>query len=192
MEKYNTEENEEYLLKSNLLGITNLEKLEEAEAFSFSIRALQIEQGSYKIEGFTLNSFLDLHKHLFQDIYTFAGQFRNVQLMKGTTRFCQFQHLHSYATGLFQQMIDEAPWNSHENAAKRLAFFKSELNMLHPFQEGNGRTIRIFLQAFALSKRVIWSYDHLDRENYLKAMIHSVTDNTLLAELFIKTISFSK
>ncbi|HWI48923.1 MAG TPA: hypothetical protein VNU45_11940, partial [Rummeliibacillus sp.] len=72
MEKYNTEENEEYLLKSNLLGITNLEKLEEAEAFSFSIRALQIEQGSYKMKDFTLNSFLDLHKHLFQDIYAFA------------------------------------------------------------------------------------------------------------------------
>ncbi|MFJ8263363.1 Fic/DOC family protein [Rummeliibacillus sp. NPDC094406] len=192
MEKYNTEDNEEYLLKTNLLGIQNLDQLEEAEAFSFSIRALQIEQGSYTIGDFTLNAFLDLHKHLFQDIYTFAGQFRDVQLMKGTTRFCQFQHLHSYSTDLFQQIIDEAPWNSLDNTAKRLAFFKSELNMLHPFREGNGRTIRIFLRAFALSKGIIWSYDHIDREYYLKAMIHSVTNNALLEELFLETIKFAK
>lgn len=192
MEKYNTEENEEYLLKTNLLGIKDLKQLEEAEAFSFSIRALQVEQGSYIINDFTLNDFLNLHKHLFQDIYTFAGQFRNVQLIKGNTLFCQFQHLPSNATDLFKQLIAETSWNSLEEAAKRLAFYKSELNMLHPFREGNGRTIRIFLRAFALSKNIVWSYDHINREQYLKAMIHSVTDNTLLEELFLKTILFAK
>ena len=49
-------------------------------------------------------------------------------------------------------------WNSLDEAANRLAYFKSELNMLHPFREGNGRVIRIFIRAFALSKGVQWEY----------------------------------
>jgi cell filamentation protein len=188
MAKYNEFENDDYLLKTNLLGMTDFADLEQAEAFTFSIRATQIEQGVYNITAFSLTNFVGLHRHLFQDIYSFAGQFRDVQLMKGSTRFCQVQFMDAYASNLFTQLDIEPNWDSLEHAAKRLAYFKSELNMLHPFREGNGRTIRIFLQAFAKSKRFLWTYDKIDRDEYMQAMIRAVTSEDFLVKLFLDTL----
>lgn len=188
MAKYNEFENDNYLLTTNILGMTNFAELEQAEAFTFSIRATQIEQGSYNILAFSLTNFVELHHHLFQDIYSFAGQFRDVQLMKGTTRFCQVQYMDAYSSNLFTQLDSEPGWDTLEYAVKRLAFFKSELNMLHPFREGNGRTIRIFLQAFAKSKGYLWMYDKVNRDEYMQAMIRAVTSEDLLEKLLLDTL----
>lgn len=188
MAKYNEFENDDYLLKTNLLNIINLSELEQAEAFTFSIRAAQIEQGVYNISAFSLTDFVGLHDHLFQDIYSFAGKFRDVQLMKGGTRFCQIQFMDAYATDLFSQLVNESDWDSIEYAAKRLAYLKSELNMLHPFREGNGRTTRIFLQSFAKSKGFLWLYDNMNRDEYMRAMIRSVIDTDLLEGLILTTL----
>ncbi len=188
MAKYNDFENDDYLLTTNLLGMTNFTELEQAEAFTFSIRATQIEQGVYNITAFSLINFVGLHRHLFQDIYSFAGQFRDVQLMKGNTRFCQVQFMDAYASNLFTQLDNEPDWDTLEYAVKRLAYFKSELNMLHPFREGNGRTIRIFLQSFAKSKGFLWTYDQINREEYMQAMISAVTSEDLLEKLLLDTL----
>ena len=189
MGKYNEQLNDDYLLKNNLLGITDFKSLEDAEAFVFSFRASQIEQGAYQIKDFQVQDLKNLHKHLFQDIYSFAGQFRDVQLMIGSTRFCQFQFIDSYAQDLFKQLNNETKWHSLTQAAERLTYFKSELNMLHPFREGNGRTIRIFLYTYALSQGFVWNYTEMDNEEYLHAMIQSVTNTELLEKLFQKTLS---
>jgi len=188
MAKYNEFNNDDYLLKTNLLDINDFDELEQAEAFTFSIRAAQIEQGTYKITAFSKEDFVVLHYQLFQDIYSFAGQFRKVQLMKGTTRFCQVEFLDAYATDLFNQIQNEPAWDSLEHAAKRLAYFKSELNMLHPFREGNGRSTRIFLQEYTKTKGFLWKYDKIDRNEYMQAMIRSVTNEDLLENLFVKTL----
>lgn len=190
MTKYNEVENDDYLLKNNLLNINNIRELEQAEAFTFSIRAAQIEQGTYEITRFSKLEFTRLHHHLFQDIYSFAGQFRDVQLMKDRTRFCQVQFLDAYASDLFHQLENESSWDSVKHAAKRMAYFKSEINMLHPFREGNGRTIRIFLQAYASSKGFLWNYDKMSRDDYMQAMIYSVTNESLLEKLFLNTITY--
>lgn len=190
MNKYNKFENNDYLLKTNLLGLTDFTALAQAEAFTFSIRATQIEKGVYKITAFSVSDFIQLHHHLFQDIYSFAGKFRDVQLMKGSTRFCQVQFMDTYASDLFTQLSSEPNWDSLQHAAKRLAYFKSELNMLHPFREGNGRTIRIFLQAFAKSKNFLWEYDKINREEYMQAMIRAVTSEDFLEKLFLDTLNF--
>ncbi|MFJ7933881.1 Fic/DOC family protein [Sporosarcina sp. NPDC096371] len=189
MAKYNEFENDAYLLKTNLLSITDFAELEQAEAFTFSMRATQIEQGVYNITSFSLTDFVELHRHLFQDIYAFSGQFRDVQLMKGGTRFCQVQFMDEYASNLFTQLNNENNWDSLEHAAKRLAYFKSELNMLHPFREGNGRTIRIFLQSFAKQKGFLWAYDKMDRNQYMQAMIRAVTSEDLLEQLLLNTLT---
>lgn len=190
MGKYNEQNNDDYLLKNNLLGITSYEELEEAEAFVFSLRAAELEQQKYSINSFTLDSFKKLHRHLFQDIYPFAGQFRDVQLMKGTTRFCQAQYISTYASELFSKLHEEQAWDSLEEAATRLAFFKSELNMLHPFREGNGRTIRIFIRELALTRGIKWEYEKMNRETYMHATIQSVTNLDLLRDVFLKTITY--
>lgn len=190
MGKYNEQDNDGYLLKTNLLGIKTIEELKEAEAFAFSIRATELERQEYQLRSNTIDTLKGLHFHLFQDIYPFAGKFRDVQLMKGNTRFCQVQYLESYALDLFGKIIKEQTWRSLDEAADRLAFFKSELNMLHPFREGNGRTIRIFIHRYALSKGVLWDIELVEREKYIEAMIQSVIKIEPLRELFKETISF--
>nr|WP_239581372.1 Fic family protein [Jeotgalibacillus terrae] len=162
----------------------------EAEALTFSLRAAEFVRKQYEVSSFDVQSFKDLHRHFFQDIYPFAGKFRTVQLMKGNTRFCQAQYLDSYADRIFKAIADEKDWHTLEEAAERLAYFKSELNMLHPFREGNGRTIRSFLHEYARSKNIEWQYDQLDRTEYIQAMIRAVTDPADLQKLFMQTISF--
>lgn len=123
MEKYNERDNDNYLLQHNLLGIDSQEELEKAETLSFSLRAAALEQGAFTIDPFTVKGLRDLHFYLFQDIYPFAGEFRDVQLMKGNTRFCKVQFLESYAIGLFRELNEEPSWNSLKEAANRLAYF---------------------------------------------------------------------
>jgi len=190
MEKYNEEKNDDYLLKHNLLGITSPEELERAEVLVFTLRAAELEQAGIHSISLTLKGFQDLHFYLFQDVYPFAGKFRDVQLIKGNTRFCQVQFLDSYAMQLFRELNEEPAWDSLEEAANRLAYFKSELNMLHPFREGNGRTIRMYLYAYALTRNVEWAFEIMDRETYIQAMIQSVVDLGALRQLFKETIRF--
>lgn len=192
MTKYNEQENDDYLLENNLLGVHSHEELEEAESLAFSIRASELEQEEFESIPLTMNGFQKLHHHFFQDIYPFAGQFRNVQLKKMHTYFCRIEHLDNYATDLFRQLDDESSWNSLKEAAERLAYFKSELNMLHPFREGNGRTIRTFIYLYALKKGITWKYENMDKEKYRTAMINAVTDTSILQEVFLETIEFSK
>lgn len=98
--------------------------------------------------------------------------------------------MNNYACNLFLELNEEPFWNSLEEAADRLAYFKAELNMLHPFREGNGRTIRIFLHAYAIERGIEWAYETLESEKYLQAKIQSVTDLGALREVFLETIQY--
>lgn len=188
MEKYNFGDDEQYLLRKNLVGATNFEELEKAEQFVFTVRALQFEQGDYVIANYSLNSLVALHFHLFQDIYKFAGEFRDVQLVKGQTRFCQMQFIQSELKRVFKELVQDSAWSTVDEAATRLAYFKSELNIIHPFREGNGRTIRLFVQALALSRGYEWHYSDMEQDVYMNAMIQSVTDTQVLEQLFKATL----
>ena len=189
MEKYNFGEDENYLLSQNLVGAKDFEMLTLAEQYAFTVRALQFEQGGYKIEQFNLNTLIGLHQHLFQDIYQFAGKIRDVQLVKGTTRFCQMQFIGSELIRIFDELAHESDWLNVEDAVIRLAYYKSELNIIHPFREGNGRTIRLFIHALALSRGFDWQYSDMDKEQYMNAMIQSVFNTKSLEQLFRETVT---
>ena len=124
MAKYNEQDNDEYLLENNLLGIDSFEELERVESFVFTLRATAFERGDFVLRNFTKKEFKQLHYYLFQDIYPFAGEFRNVQLMKGNTRFSQVQFLNDHAIELFRQLKTKPSWKSLDEAAERLAYFK--------------------------------------------------------------------
>ena len=190
MEKYNFGEDERYILSQNIVGAKDFEELALAEQYAFTVRALQFEQGDYRVEQFNAKTFIELHKHLFQDIYNFAGKIRDVNLSKGSTRFCQMQFINSELTRVFAALADETNWPNIDVAAERLAYFKSELNMIHPFREGNGRTIRLFIHALAQSKGINWNYSDIDQVQYMNAMIQSVYNTRSLEQLFKETITF--
>lgn len=81
MVKYNEKDNDDYLLKHNLLEIDSHNELARAVALAFTLRATSLEQGDFTLNSITLKDFQNLHDYLFQDIYPFAGEFRDVQLM---------------------------------------------------------------------------------------------------------------
>lgn len=189
METYFDGSNDSYLLENNIIGANTHEELIKAEAFAFSIRASQIEAEDYQILNFEESDFKKMHYFLFKDVYNFAGSYRNVAITKGDTVFCYPQFINDQSKDLFAEISSSNFENySLVEASERLAHFKTELNMLHPFREGNGRTIRIYLSAFAKSKGFEWQYEKLNRENYMNAMIQSVMNHEHLTLLIQETL----
>lgn len=77
------------------------------------------------------------------------------------------QFIDSELARLFNELANELDWLTLEVAAQRLAYFKSELNIIHPFREGNGRTIRLFIHALARRKGYEWKYGDLNQAFYI-------------------------
>lgn len=145
----------------NSLGITNEAELEKAEAdITIGLIASLPER---PISGsFDLIHLRDLHWELFGTIYPWAGEQRTVEMAKGTTRFANADFLQQAAEDLFTELHNEKLLNdlSGEAYITRLAHYYSEVNTLHPFREGNGRTQRAFFTLLALesSRRIAWEY----------------------------------
>ncbi len=148
-----------------------------------------MEQEGYEfLFPLTISSIKLLHKKLFERVYSFAGEFRDVSLMKEYTRFCEPQYINTNLNLLINEYRLENEWLDIKIAAEKLAYFKIELNMIHPFREGNGRTIRLIIREMAKQKGFEWRTDLLNRENYLDAMRKSSWDEKLLIVIFENTL----
>ena len=133
----------------NKLNITNSDDLSVAEREITSVKLAYAKQN--KIKGnFDLKHLQKIHKFLFEDIYSWAGKLRHVNIAKGN-QFCLVQNLESYAESVFFKLKAENYLVDAENVPERLAYYLSEINVLHPFREGNGRTQRLFIEYLALN-----------------------------------------
>ena len=113
----------------------------------------------------TFEALKEIHKYLFEDIYEFAGTLRTVNLAKGNFRFAPVMYLEASLSN-----IDKMPQSTYDEIIEKYV----EMNIAHPFREGNGRSIRIWLDCILkkeLSKVVDWS--KVDKEDYLLAMERS-------------------
>lgn len=152
---------------SNKLGITNEVELANEEERITKIKALELFD-SNKINEFEVGTFKGLsniHEFLFSDIYEFAGKIRKENIAKGNFRFASVMYLEDVLT-----KIDEMPQNNFENIIKKYV----EMNIAHPFREGNGRSTRIWLDMILkkeIGKVIDWS--KVDKEEYLLAMERS-------------------
>ncbi len=150
---YDYEWDEKYCYPSskvliNKLNITNSSDLSVAEREITSVKLAYAKQNC--IEGtFDLKHLQKIHKFLFEDIYSWAGELREVNIAKGN-QFCLAQNLENYADIIFSKLKAENYLIGAENVAHRLAYYLSEINVLHPFREGNGRTQRLFIEYLAL------------------------------------------
>lgn len=131
----------------NKLGIQDSEKLSVAEKEITSLKLAYIKKKP--IEGkFDLNHLKSIHKFLFEDIYPWAGELRHVNISKGN-QFCFWQNIEEYAESIFTELKTENYLIDSPCIANRLAYYLSEINVLHPFREGNGRTQRQFIEYLA-------------------------------------------
>jgi len=137
-----------HVLKNNL-DIHDAAALAEAERRMTALNILEIMDSPIRGK-FDLKHLQAIHRYVFQDIYPWAGQLRTVNIAKGN-QFCLCQYLETYARDIFAKrpvkgFLTEA---NAENMAERLTYYLSEINVLHPFREGNGRVQRIFVEYLA-------------------------------------------
>ena len=148
-----------YVLR-NKLDIQDSETLYEAERRLTGLNLLEIKEAPIKGK-FDLRHLQAIHKYVFGDIYEWAGELRTVNIAKGN-QFCNYEHLETYADGVFKKLkaenylIDTPSDEIHG----RLTFYLSEINVLHPFREGNGRTQRVFIEY--LAQTAGWHIDFSD------------------------------
>ena len=151
----------------NKLGITSSPKLAEAEERISKKKALELFDNGIldTLEAGKFSALKAIHKYLFEDIYDFAGEVRTVNIAKGNFRFAPVMYL---AAAL--ENIDKMPQSTFDEIVEKYV----EMNIAHPFREGNGRSTRIWLDCIfkkELGKVVDWS--KVDKEDYLLAMERS-------------------
>lgn len=156
----------------NKLSITNLVELAKEEERITKAKALELFDTNKinEIEVGTFNGLSQIHKFLFDDVYYFAGKLRNENIAKGNFRFVPC----IYLTAALSK-IDEMPQNTFDEIVDKYV----EMNVAHPFREGNGRSTRIWLDLILkkeLNQVVDWS--KIDKEEYLLAMERSPIKDT--------------
>lgn len=183
----------------NKLGITSAPELAEAEEKISKKKAIKLfENGMLdKFEAGKFASLKAIHKYLFEDIYDFAGEMRTVNISKGNFRFAPLMYLEA-ALG----NIDKMPQSTFDEIIEKYV----EMNIAHPFREGNGRSTRIWLDCILrkeIGKVIDWS--KVDKEDYLLAMERSpikdieikhilknaLTDDIHSREVYMKGIDHS-
>lgn len=184
---------------TNKLGITDSPTLaREEERISKKSAARLFEQKLLNnMSSGTWTTLQDIHKVLFQDIYDFAGELRTVNISKGNFRFVPVMYLSEAV-----KTIESMPQNSFDEIVEKYV----EMNVAHPFREGNGRSMRLWLDhmlCVELQKTIDWS--QIDKEKYLSAMERSpindleikavlaeaLTDDINNRELFMKGLDHS-
>ncbi len=156
----------------NKFGIANEIELFKEEERITKLKALELFDTN-KINEFEVGTYKGLssiHNYLFSDIYDFAGKIRNVNIAKGNFRFAPVMYLEEVLN-----KIDEMPQDTFDNIIKKYV----EMNVAHPFREGNGRSTRIWLDMILkkeIGKVVDWS--KVNKEEYLLAMERSPIKDT--------------
>ena len=161
----------------NKLGITNQALLAQEEERLSKQKALRLfESGELdKLEAGTVASLLYIHKALFEDIYYFAGEIRQVNLAKGNFRFASALYLQEAL-----RHIELMPQHSFEEIIEKYV----EMNVAHPFREGNGRSARIWLDLILKKElRQVIDWSRVDKEDYLLAMERSPIKDVEIKEL---------
>jgi len=134
-----------------------------------------------------------VHKFIFEEIYTWAGRIRGGGFIcKGDTTFCNAQMILSYSDNIFGKLRQEKWLRSidKDKFVKRMAYFMSEINTLHPFRDGNGRTQRIFFAELARRAKYELNFSIVNPDDLLKADIEAYNKNySLLEELIYKMIN---
>ena len=169
----------------NLADITDQDVLLFVESGAVTKRLQELFENPIKIKG--IESLFAIHRHLFQDIYPWAGKKRNVEISKDGKQFFPTTHFEN-AYRFIDTLISEykkIPKKNKLLLAEKLAEILDNLNYLHPFREGNGRTQREFLRLLAMEKGLLLNLNPPDNktvyERYMKGTIES--DVTTLAEL---------
>ena len=187
------------MILENKLNITDQAELARAEEKISKARAKKMFETGYldTLEPGTFETLKMIHKYLFEEIYEFAGQLRKVNIAKGNFRFTPLTYL-----GEAIKNIEKMPQSTYEEIIEKYV----EMNIAHPFREGNGRSTRIWLDLILKKElNLVVDWSKVDKTDYLLAMErspikdieikellkHSLTDKINDREVYMKGIDNS-
>ena len=173
----------------NKLNIHDAEKLQEAERKLTMLRLIDLLDRPV-VGKFDFKHLQTIHKYIFQDIYPWAGKVRSVDIAK-SNMFCKVQFIETQADEIFGKLKNDCYLEGlpKEKFAKKAAYYFSEINALHPFREGNGRTQREFIRQLAYQSGYILHFSAISEQEMVQASIDSFVCNYKKMEaLFIKII----
>lgn len=154
----------------NKLGLTEESTLGEAEV---ELTQARIEQFDPDFDDISLAALRGIHRYLFQDIYHWAGELREVDISKGATRFANITRVEPEANKLFLQLAKEnyLVGLPREKFVARLAHYYCELNVIHPFRDGNGRAQRLLFEVISINAGYLLRWEPISRLEWLNANI---------------------
>lgn len=187
------------MVLENKPGLNDSAELARMEEKISKKKAVELFEGDYlnHYEAGTFHMLAAIHQYLFEQIYDFAGKIREVNIAKGNFRFASVMYLQAAI-----ENVEKMPQSTFDEIIEKYV----EMNIVHPFREGNGRSTRIWLDLILkkeLNLVVDWSL--VDRDNYLLAMERSpvrdieikhilrqaLTDQTEDREIYMKGIDYS-
>lgn len=179
MAKYPVRSSDPYLdehsgILKNRFGITDQAELDRVEATFGLVRAYELVENP--VAGrFDLAHLQAIHKRLFGDVYEWAGEIRTVDISKGQTRFANFQQIESYAPEITRPLQREQLLRglNIDTFSERAGHYLGELNVLHPFREGNGRATREFVGQLARGAGYAVDWSGIERSEMIQASIEA-------------------
>lgn len=192
MDKYNAS-NDHYCYPStgvlkNKLNITSADALEVAEK---EITAFKLQDIEYAPAPYDMRRLQVIHRALFSELYDWAGSIRNVDISKGDTRFCTNGRIEAEANLFFAALANDG-WLRNldrETFCEKLAMHYCELNMIHPFREGNGRVQRILFEQLALGAGYELDWADVGSQEWISANIEGVAiGHHAMTEVFKRVV----
>lgn len=157
----------------NKFNIMDYDKLHEMERKISTLAGSQINEKGIK-GNFDLKHLQAIHKALFSDIYNWAGEIRSIDIAKSNL-FCRAQFINSYAESVFGELKEDKylVGMNKERAIRKLASYMGDINALHPFREGNGRTQRHFIKQLAKATGIELKLCKVDSDRMMSASLAS-------------------
>lgn len=192
--RYNVGGDEGQKVLENKLKISDQKTLEDTETLLLSDTYKHffelLEKGKIQFDGKLI---LQIHKYFLETLYTWAGKTRTVEISKDGVLFCASLQIKRSLEN-FEKILEKnlpSQKDDKKNMSKKLAIIHCELNAIHPFREGNGRTARLFLDLIAASCGCDpIGYEKSSKEDYIKACIAGMhQDYSKMEKIFYKGLS---
>ena len=173
----------------NKLGLKNQEALDNVESVAVALHSAEIESESSNAP-FTFDFYCGLHKRLFGDLYDWAGELRTIDFSKKGTSFYPARKLRALGNAKFARLqeLDEFQGLNRSELIDEVTDFYHELNMLHPFREGNGRTQRLFFTLLLRRLGYSISFAECDTDELMMATIYAAQGVTSYLHKFFEKI----
>ncbi len=170
----------------NKLNIHDQKELDIVEKQITLLRAVQAEQ-NMSFDKLNLDFYLSIHQFLFEDIYEWAGTFRTANISKKGTVFCKAEQIKETCILKFQRLAEHNYFADLDTPdfISEVADFYNEMNLLHPFREGNGRTLRLFITILVRNSKRNISFADIDPDILMIATIQAAHgDISMLKNVF--------